>query len=124
VPVWVNAAVPAGSLYDRAALGNGHARGLLGVNVLAGPHGHDRGERMPPIARGNEQGVNVGTRGEELAHVRVHLAIAVAVLLVDQFLDMLAPHLPHVADGHELDVLLRQHPAQIELTPSTDSYST
>ena len=40
----VDAAVMAGRLDHRAALGDGHARGLLGVDVLARPHGHDGGQ--------------------------------------------------------------------------------
>ena len=117
----VDAAVPPGRLDDRPALGDGHARRLLGVDVLARPHRHDRRQRVPAVAGGDQDRVDVRAGGEELAHLGIHLAVGVAVVLVDHLLDGLAAHLPGVADRDELDVLLAEHPVQVELAAGPDA---
>ena len=81
------------------------------------------GRRVPAVARGDEQRVNVRARGQELAHVAIHGAILVAVLVVHEPLDGLALGLLGIADGDELHVLLRQHPVQDARAPTADAHA-
>ena len=106
----IDAVVLGGRGHDGLAFAHGHGGGLLGVDVLAGLHGGDRYACVPAVACGGVDDVDVGA-GEKLAHVDVRLAVLVAVVLVHDILHRVAAHLPHVADGDELHVLLGQHPA-------------
>jgi hypothetical protein len=47
---------------ERAALRNSCRTGLLAVNVFARLGRQDRKHRMPPVARGDEQGIDVLAR--------------------------------------------------------------
>ncbi len=115
----IDAAVPPRRLDDHPALGDRHARRLLGVDVLAAPHGHAGRQRVPAIAGGDQDRVDVGSGREEFAHFRIHLAVGAAVVLVDDLLDCLATNLASVADRHELNVLLAEHPLQVELASAS-----
>ena len=76
---------------------------------------------MPAVARCGENCIDIRPR-EELLHVDVLRAVGVAVVLVHDALDRVAALLAHVADGHELDVLLRQHPvAQVAGTAAAEA---
>ena len=96
--------------------------GLLGVDVLAGAHGQDRGQRVPAVAGGDQHGVDVGALGQELADVGVHLAVVVAVLRSSTYL-LTASRLLllQVADGHELHVGLAHHPLQVAHAAAADA---
>ena len=117
----VDAPVPPRRLDHLSPLGDRHARRLLGINVLARPHRHDCRQRVPAIAGGDQDRVDVRPGREELAHLRIHLAVGVAVMLVDDLLDGLAAYLARVADRDELHVLLPEHPVQVELAAAAEA---
>jgi len=106
----IDPAVLPGGVHHRLPLRDGHARGLLAVDVLAGAHGHDRGRRVPSIAGRDDQSVNVGALGKKLTHVAVDGTIVASVVGVDEFLDRLPPRLLGITHGDEADILLGQHP--------------
>jgi hypothetical protein len=51
---------------------------------------------------------------KKLSHLGIHMAVGIAVVLVDDLFDGLAAHLAGIADRHELHVLLAQHPPQVK----------
>ena len=106
----IDAAVLGGGRHHGLPFADGHRGGLLGVDVLARLHRGDGDARVPAVARRGVDHVNVGTR-QQLAHVDVGLAVVVAVVGVDDLLHGFTARLPHVADGDELHVFSRQHPA-------------
>src|SRR5262249_38166356 len=120
-PGLVDAFVLLGGGHPRLPLRNGHARGLLGVDVLAGLHGQDRGEGVPPVAGGDQDGVDALVLFQHLAEVAEGGAVLAAVVLVRHPLDRLAARLLHVADGHKLHFLLPQHPLEHEGAAGADA---
>jgi len=112
-PRLVNAPVASGGFDDGPALGHGHGRRLLGIDVLARSHRQHGGGGVPSVAGGNQHPVDVGARGEKFPYVTVHCAVVVAVASVDDLLDRLAALFPGVADSDKLHVLFREHPVQI-----------
>ena len=59
----VNAAIFVGCFNHCLAFGDGHARWLFGIDVLAGPHRENGGQRMPVVAGGDQDTVKVGALG-------------------------------------------------------------
>ena len=53
--------------------------------------------------------------GQHFPEIPVEGAILVPIMIVRHAFDLLAPASLHIADGHKLDVLLRQHDAQVVL---------
>ena len=86
--------------------------GLLAIHVLAGLGGIHGGRRMPVGPGGDQHGIDI-VAVEQFAKVAIHVAVLIAVLLVGHLLDRDAARFLHVADGHELDVLLFQEAAQV-----------
>ena len=56
---------------------------------------------------------SISSRVEQLAKVAIPFAILIAVLFVGHLLDRIAALCLHIADGHELHVLLLQEAAQV-----------
>jgi len=73
------------------------------------PHG---GQRVPAVAGGAQDGVDVRALGKELAEIGVERAVGVAVLGVHHLLDRLAPTFLGIAHRDELHVFLREHPLE------------
>ena len=99
------------------ALLDRHRAGLLAVDVLARPSGHDRSHRVPAVAGGDQHGVDV-VAAEHIEHVAVRDAIAVAVGLVDHLLHFFAARLLTIGNGHELGHREFQELAQ-DVAPAT-----
>src|ERR1035437_7791364 len=119
-PRLVNPSQPQERVRQRAAVGDGHGARLLAVNVLARLRRHHREQRMPAVARGDQQGVDILAR-PQLLLVGVHRAIVVAVFLVHHGLDGFTAFIAHVADRHELHVRLTQEAAQIAGAAAADA---
>ena len=66
------------------------------------------------IAGGDQDGVNIRP-GQQFLEVPVKGAILVPVMRVGLLLDLLAAAALHVADGDKLNVLFRQHDAEVIL---------
>ena len=109
----VDAGVAAGRFDHRPALGDRHARRLLRVDVLAGPHRQDRRQGVPAVARGDQHGVDVRPLGQEAVDLGIHRAVVVVVTVVNVALHRQPPFLLQVADGDELHLRLAHDPIQI-----------
>ncbi|OQC27344.1 MAG: hypothetical protein BWX70_02248 [Verrucomicrobia bacterium ADurb.Bin070] len=104
-----NATVTARCRHHRLPLRDRHRAGLLAIDIFAGAHRQHRGRGVPAVAGGDQHRVDVSARGQKLANVAVGRAILIAVFGVHHAFDRFAPVLPHVADRHELGVLLGQN---------------
>ncbi len=62
-----------------------------------------------------------GRSARNCARLGIHLAVVVAVVLVDDLLDGLATVLAEVADGDELDVLVAEDPVQVMAAAAVDA---
>ena len=109
----VDAAVAAGGLDYGAALGDRHAGRFFGVNVLARPHGQDRGQGVPMVSRSDKHGVDVGPVRQETVDFRVHGGVAGPVVGVDKAFDVQPLGFLQVADGDEADFWQAHDPIQI-----------
>ena len=109
----IDAAVATSRLHHGSPLGNRHARGLLGINVLPRPHGQDRGQRVPTITRGDQHGVDVRSRFQEAGDLGVHGTVLRAVVIVDDVLDCQSLLLLQVADGDELHFRATHDPSEV-----------
>ena len=101
----VHAPQPMKRIGETAALGDRHRAGLLAIDVLSGLRGHDGQQRVPAIARGDQDGIDVLPL-PQVVHVGVHLAVAVAVMPVDLGLDLFPPLVASIADRPELHVVV------------------
>ena len=107
----VDALVQFRGAHHRLALRDGEGDGLLAVDVLARAHGGDGEARVPAVARGNVEGVEVLAR-QQLAVVVVHGAVRFAVEGVDLLLGPFAARAHHVAGRDEADARLVQEYGQ------------
>jgi hypothetical protein len=80
----------------------------------------DRERRVPAVAGSNQHGVDVLTRQQGILIV-VHLAVVVAVLLVNHRLDLFAPLIANVTDGNELCLTEWEQRAQVVCTARADA---
>ncbi len=95
--------------------------GFLAIDVLARPHRHDGRQRVPAVAGGDQDGVEVRALGQELANVAVHGAVLFPYFVSTKFLTALAPAAVGVADRQELHVRFVEHLAQHGLAPAAQS---
>ena len=103
-----------------AALRGRDADGLLAVDVLARLDGQRGGQRMPVVARRDQDGVEV-LAGQQVPQVDVLGAVGVAVLLVHGRLGALTASALHVADGHHLHLALLHERAHVIAPAATDT---
>ena len=75
---------------------------------------------MPMVTRGNQHRVNVRP-GEQVEEVPIGAAVLVAVMRVNQVLDLCRTAALHIAVRDELNILLRQHDAQVILASRTQA---
>jgi len=108
---------------DRPAFGDCHAGRLFRINIFAGAHRHDSGEGVPAVSGGDEEGVEVCSLGEELAHVTVSGAVGVFVVGVDLLLYLAASFFSCIADSDKLHIVFAEHPSEVVPAASSDSYS-
>jgi hypothetical protein len=106
---------------ERAAFGDRHRAGLLAVDVLAGFRRDGGCRRVPAVAGGDEDRVDVFSR-QQLVQVGVHGAVFVAVLRVRHAFHELAALFPNVTDRDELHIVVGEHVAEDVLPsrPDTD----
>jgi hypothetical protein len=121
-PCLVNAPVAPERFRQRLAFGDRHGARLFAIDILALLRGMDGKQRVPAVAGRDQHGVNVGP-GEQLHVVRVHDAVAIAVMPVHGGLDDFAALFAHVADRHELHVLLREERLQVVGAAAADADS-
>jgi len=103
---------------QRLDLGDCQAAGLLTVDVFSRFGGQQRTQRVPVVACGNQNSVDVPPR-KQFAEIPIHGTILVPIVIVGHPLDLGASASLHVANRDELHVLFRQHHAQIILTART-----
>jgi hypothetical protein len=92
----IDGAVLAGHVDQLAPLANRQADRFLAVDVLARLGGEHGSGRVPAVAGGNEDRVNILTR-EQIAKIREIEAILIAIVLVDVRLGNPAPVGPGIA---------------------------
>jgi len=115
-----NATVAIHAVGKLLALANRHAARLLAINILARLRRQDRGHRMPAIARGDEDGVDVGAP-ENLGHLAGLGAVLVLVVAVDHHANDFAPGFLNIGIHHELHVGLAEKRLQVLATARANS---
>ena len=106
---------------------NREGDGLLAVDVLPGLRGHRRDDRMPSIARGDQDGIDIRTR-QDLAEVlggRAALVVSTPglgrVRGLDRVLCVIQAPLVDVAHGNHLKVRVADHPSKVPVTHDADA---
>ena len=107
-------------LGDLLAVADRQTAGLLAIDVLARLGRQDRGGGVPPVARGDQDGVDVAA-GEQFPQVAVEHAVGVAVVLVHEGLALVAPARLHVGDCQAADVGEAEHRGEHVGAPRTDA---
>ena len=97
-----------------------HAAWFFGIYVLAGLRRKDGAERVPMIAGGDLDRIDV-VAAEDFHHVVAFIAVLVAVLFVGHSPDGFAPRFLHVGDGDELDVRLGEETGKHLPPPRADA---
>ena len=107
-------------LGDLLAVADRQAARLLAIDVLARLGRQDRGGGVPPVARGDQDGVDVAA-GEQFPQVAVEHAIGVAVVFVHECLALVTPACLHVGDRHAVDVGETEHRGEHIGAPRPDA---
>ncbi len=102
------------------AIGDGQPAGFLAVHILARLGREHRGRRVPAVAGGDQDGVDIGP-GQQLAEIAIENAIVVLVVAVDQLLSRLAAAGLNVGDGHNLHVALGEHALEVISASGADA---
>lgn len=90
------------------ASGDGDATRFLAVNIFACLSRQDGCRRVPAISGRDQHGIDIFTV-EQLAEIAQHDAVAVAIMLVHEFLARLAPIRLHLGNGDTAYVGELQH---------------
>ena len=119
----IYSSIPAGGFDDHLALCHREAGRFFAIDILASPHGHDRRQRVPAVAGGNQDGIDIRPFGEKQPQIAIRGTIFVAVLSVDRFFGGISLGFEDIADSDPLDIGLGQHIPQIIGTAAADSNS-
>ena len=98
-----NPAVAPGSRDHQRPFTEREGFGLLEINILAGPAGSNRHDRVPMVGGGDVDRIDV-IPGQQFAEINVGGTVLVAVFAVHAPLAIVAPSAPHVAHRHILHV--------------------
>jgi hypothetical protein len=106
---------------------NREGNGLLAVDVLAGPCGHRRDDRMPSVSRGDQDGIDIRTRQDLAEVLRGCYALVVSTLHLgrvcgfDRVPCVIQAPLVNVAHGDQLKVRVAEHPSHVPVTHDADA---
>ena len=106
---------------------NREGHGLLAVDVLTGPCGHRRDDRMPSVPRGDQDGIDIRTRQDLAEVLRGRYALVVSTLYLGRVRGFhrvpCVIHAPFVdvAHGDQLQVRVAEHPSHVPVTHDADA---
>jgi hypothetical protein len=111
--------VVARRLHHGARFGDRQGQRLLAIDVLARPRRQNRGNRVPVIGRGDDDGIYVAA-GQQFAEIDILSAATIraglallSVGAMDTFDGILAADAMNIANGDDLHAAIAKKPAQV-----------